>query len=231
MERDQEVARLQAERRRANAVSGDVVVSEGSKRAASMAAREEFDRRAALANERKLNYKARAPTAAQLQFKAKVQKEKDEREAYISKKRNQVRKERAKQAKRRLEYLLKQSNIFSNFGEVKEDESRFLSNTPSSKNNNSLRRVDQGSSQAAIDEEDAEAADTAEATYLTSQPSTMGFGKMRKYQLEGLNWMIRLQENGVNGILAGEFEFFLIKYFSYRVTYSKVKFYLDAGDV
>jgi SWI/SNF-related matrix-associated actin-dependent regulator of chromatin subfamily A member 5 len=25
---------------------------------------------------------------------------------------------------------------------------------------------------------------------------------MRDYQLEGLNWMIRLQENGVNGILA-----------------------------
>jgi SWI/SNF-related matrix-associated actin-dependent regulator of chromatin subfamily A member 5 len=25
---------------------------------------------------------------------------------------------------------------------------------------------------------------------------------MRAYQLEGLNWMIRLQENGVNGILA-----------------------------
>ncbi len=27
---------------------------------------------------------------------------------------------------------------------------------------------------------------------------------MRGYQLEGLNWMVRLQENGVNGILADE---------------------------
>jgi SNF2 family DNA or RNA helicase len=26
----------------------------------------------------------------------------------------------------------------------------------------------------------------------------------RNYQLEGLNWMIRLQENGINGILADE---------------------------
>jgi hypothetical protein len=26
----------------------------------------------------------------------------------------------------------------------------------------------------------------------------------RSYQLEGLNWMIRLQENGINGILADE---------------------------
>ena len=27
---------------------------------------------------------------------------------------------------------------------------------------------------------------------------------VRSYQLEGLNWMIRLQENGINGILADE---------------------------
>jgi hypothetical protein len=26
----------------------------------------------------------------------------------------------------------------------------------------------------------------------------------RSYQLEGLNWMIKLQENGINGILADE---------------------------
>ena len=27
---------------------------------------------------------------------------------------------------------------------------------------------------------------------------------MRPYQLEGLNWMVKLQEHGVNGILADE---------------------------
>lgn len=134
-------------------------------------------------------------------MKEKAQREKDEREAYISKKRSQVRKERSKQAKRRLEYLLKQSNIFSHFGEVKEDESRFLSNTSTS---SSRRRLEQGNNVAtATENEEAEAVDADEATYLTSQPSTIGFGKMRDYQLEGLNWMIRLQENGVNGILAG----------------------------
>jgi len=30
--------------------------------------------------------------------------------------------------------------------------------------------------------------------------------KMRPFQLEGLNWMIRLQEHGVNGILAGQYD-------------------------
>jgi SNF2 family DNA or RNA helicase len=29
-------------------------------------------------------------------------------------------------------------------------------------------------------------------------------GKMRDYQLAGLNWMIKLYENGINGILADE---------------------------
>lgn len=29
-------------------------------------------------------------------------------------------------------------------------------------------------------------------------------GKMRDYQLAGLNWLIRLYENGINGILADE---------------------------
>ena len=31
-------------------------------------------------------------------------------------------------------------------------------------------------------------ADEHEATYLTTQPSTLGHGKMRQYQIEGLNW-------------------------------------------
>ena len=41
-------------------------------------------------------------------------------------------------------------------------------------------------------------------TYLTSQPSIITGGKLRAYQLEGLNWIIHLLENGLNGILADE---------------------------
>lgn len=54
------------------------------------------------------------------------------------------------------------------------------------------------------DHADLEEADEHEATFLQEQPKSIGFGTMRPYQLEGLNWMIRLQENGVNGILADE---------------------------
>lgn len=40
--------------------------------------------------------------------------------------------------------------------------------------------------------------------FLTKQPSSIVGGTMKPYQIEGLNWMIRLQENGINGILADE---------------------------
>ena len=39
---------------------------------------------------------------------------------------------------------------------------------------------------------------------LTVQPSVIKFGKMREYQLQGLNWLIHLYDNGINGILADE---------------------------
>ncbi len=39
--------------------------------------------------------------------------------------------------------------------------------------------------------------------FLTKQPSVIR-GTMRPYQLAGLNWMIRLRHNGLNGILADE---------------------------
>ena len=41
--------------------------------------------------------------------------------------------------------------------------------------------------------------------YLTEQPASLSGGcRMHKYQLEGLNWMIRLHDRGINGILADE---------------------------
>lgn len=35
-------------------------------------------------------------------------------------------------------------------------------------------------------------------------PTYIEFGAMRDYQIRGLNWMISLYENGINGILADE---------------------------
>ena len=135
----------------------------------------------------------------QIEMRENRRKEKQEMETIISERQEDVRKEKAQQAKRRLDFLLKQSNIFSHFGQVRQDQARF---GPSVKPDGRSRResVDDGKH----DDDELEEADTHQATFLASQPTTLGFGKMRQYQLEGLNWMIRLQENGVNGILADE---------------------------
>lgn len=58
------------------------------------------------------------------------------------------------------------------------------------------------------EQEDAELLqdeDTGAVTHrVTQQPSCIKHGQMRKYQIEGLNWLIHLYDNGINGILADE---------------------------
>lgn len=69
-------------------------------------------------------------------------------------------------------------------------------------------------------EEDEEllAADSNAAATVTrfeSSPPYIKSGELRDYQVRGLNWMISLYENGINGILADEMglgKFFYIKF-------------------
>ncbi len=157
---------------------------------------------------RKKRKKKKAPvvSAAVLARRQKAKEERETKEKYIASRQEDLRSERAAQAKKRLDFLLKQSDIFRHFGEVKEDKAKFYGNrgkaVPSPDKSGTNRRDDIVDDADANDLAEAEA--QSNATYLTSQPTTLGFGKMRPYQLEGLNWMIRLQENGVNGILADE---------------------------
>ena len=165
---------------------------------------------------KKKKNKRRAPTvsAAVIERREKAKKEREVKENYISKRQEDLRSERAAQAKKRLDFLLKQSDIFRYFGEVKEDRANYYGSRggvpKQSVNGGSPSKIDIQASHrrdaAAFDNaaDELQQADEQEATFLTSQPTTLGFGTMRPYQVEGLNWMIRLQENGVNGILADE---------------------------
>lgn len=174
----------------------------------------------ASAEGRRTKKKRAAPvvSAAVIARREKAKKEREEKEAYIAGRQEDLRTERATQAKKRLDFLLKQSDIFQYFGEVKLDRTKYYGNrgNPKQPAQNSAMEIspEKGDSSTFShrrdingDEKDSEDLDQAgenDAVFLTSQPSTLGFGKMRAYQLEGLNWMIRLQENGVNGILADE---------------------------
>lgn len=55
-------------------------------------------------------------------------------------------------------------------------------------------------------------------------------GKMRDYQVRGLNWLISLYENGINGILADEMvstfsRFYLFMELNYRYFYRVIMFF------
>ncbi|CAM9610593.1 unnamed protein product [Ascophyllum nodosum] len=144
------------------------------------------------------------------------QKEKAERDARLKVAHSQhtsIKDEIAKQASARLQYLLKQSDIFKHFGAGKES-SEQAEEAPrreasggggwGSRKAAAAVGAGAGAEAGAPGEEEEEEEETSEATFLTKQPDCIKFGTMRHYQLEGLNWMIRLDENGINGILADE---------------------------
>lgn len=41
------------------------------------------------------------------------------------------------------------------------------------------------------------------SVYLTASPAFI-VGEMRDYQIDGLNWLVSLSDNGINGILADD---------------------------
>ncbi|XP_031274357.1 ISWI chromatin-remodeling complex ATPase CHR11 [Pistacia vera] len=97
----------------------------------------------------------------------------------------------------RLKYLLQQTELFAHFAKGAQ--------SPSQKK---VKGRGRHASKLTEEEEDEEYLKEEEdglsgTTRLVTQPSCIQ-GKMRDYQLAGLNWLIRLYENGINGILADE---------------------------
>ncbi|QCD77009.1 ISWI chromatin-remodeling complex ATPase CHR11 isoform X1 [Vigna unguiculata] len=97
--------------------------------------------------------------------------------------------------KGRLKYLLQQTELFAHF--AKGDQ------TSSQKSRGRGRHASKVTEEEEDEEYLKEEEDGVASTRLVSQPSCIQ-GKMRDYQLAGLNWLIRLYENGINGILADE---------------------------
>ncbi|KAF1779903.1 ISWI family [Phytophthora cactorum] len=98
-------------------------------------------------------------------------------------------------------FLMAQSDVFTSFLMGGSSAlGKEMSRTKAAKEAGSKRG--KGSKQA--DAQTLQDMDDARYTRITQQPSIIKFGTMKPYQLEGLNWMIRLHDSGVNGILADE---------------------------
>ncbi|KAL3791224.1 hypothetical protein ACHAW5_000494 [Stephanodiscus triporus] len=102
----------------------------------------------------------------------------------------------------KFQFLVGQSEVFAHFlaGSVATSDAR----------KSKKKRGSRGKSDRMTEaEEDAALLKTAESArrtvYLNQQPKILSEAcKMHKYQLEGLNWMIKLHDHGINGILADE---------------------------
>jgi hypothetical protein len=55
-----------------------------------------------------------------------------------------------------------------------------------------------------LKDEDDDEATAGRGHRLQVQPSVIVNGLMREYQIQGLNWLVHLYDNGINGILADE---------------------------
>uniref|UniRef100_A0A6N2NBL2 Chromatin-remodeling complex ATPase n=1 Tax=Salix viminalis TaxID=40686 RepID=A0A6N2NBL2_SALVM len=99
--------------------------------------------------------------------------------------------------KGRLKYLLQQTELFAHF--AKHDQSSSQKKAKGRGRHASKLTEEEEDEECLKGEEDGISGNTR----LVTQPSCIQ-GKMRDYQLAGLNWLIRLYENGINGILADE---------------------------
>jgi len=106
----------------------------------------------------------------------------------------------ASRGKARLNFLLKQAEIFQHFAPVAADEG--ASKKKKKKSGNRGNTTEEQEDEALLKDEDD--GGLVQAHRLTVQPSCISFGTMREYQMQGLNWLIHLYDNGINGILADE---------------------------
>lgn len=143
---------------------------------------------------------------AQKKAHALERKRKRELEEEILKERHKkLDREASKKANKRLDYLLKQSSIFAKLktGTSSHEEAQQGSKkdkyTPHHRDVNAKKAKDTKN-----EGEDEDSSEETEHVFLSKQPACIKFGTLKKYQLEGLNWMIHLAEKGLNGILADE---------------------------
>ncbi|KAL4858477.1 ISWI chromatin-remodeling complex ATPase [Chlorella vulgaris] len=102
----------------------------------------------------------------------------------------------AERGRKRLDFLLKQAEVFQHFAPVA------ASQSAKKKGRHGTAITEEQEDEALLADEEGGAEGAGHR--LQVQPSVITGGKMREYQMQGLNWLIHLYDNGINGILADE---------------------------
>lgn len=149
-------------------------------------------------------------------------RKREEEEAALKARHKKLDRAEAQRASQRLDYLLKQSSIFSKLKmggkhaaaaaaassaaedeEKKQEDGGGTGYVSHHRHESQKKRSGRASVELAPEGEGSDE-EAEEHVFLTKQPSCIKFGTLKPYQLEGLNWMIHLMEKGLNGILADE---------------------------
>lgn len=103
----------------------------------------------------------------------------------------------AERGRKRLQFLLKQAEVFQHFAPVTSEKEK-----KKTRGRHTTARTEEQEDEELLRDEEGGA--EVAGHRLQVQPSVVSGGKMRDYQLQGLNWLIHLYDNGINGILADE---------------------------
>ncbi|CAG7833636.1 unnamed protein product [Allacma fusca] len=107
---------------------------------------------------------------------------------------------------KRFEFLLKQTEIFAHF--MPEGNGPIIEKPIMRRSRHGVKSLDCASPVSSKNwEVSSLTTDTTSKTQqekFTANPPFIKSGEMRDYQIRGLNWLISLYENGINGILADE---------------------------
>ncbi|WWD08624.1 hypothetical protein V865_006737 [Kwoniella europaea PYCC6329] len=153
-----------------------------------------------------------AKKAAQSSARKAANAERKAQVAEIGKKRGAMEQAKFADSIKRFQYLLGQTELFQHFIDLKKqrepefakmlDEQMANQSGKGKKkaNDHRHRKSEKEEDEELLKDEDAE----DEAYVFEESPPYVKGGKMRDYQVQGLNWMASLHHNGINGILADE---------------------------